>query len=91
MIIADDYYDRLRPERTAQRLTQRLERIGYEVVLTAPTPASAPPPKAGRKRGRPLLAPSVYCSRCAKWGIACIHARNVQAPPNAPSSTESTG
>jgi hypothetical protein len=29
-----DHYDRKNPERTARRLTQRLERIGYQVTLT---------------------------------------------------------
>jgi hypothetical protein len=39
--VGGDYFDRLHPERTARRLTQRLQRIGYEVVLTA-RPAAAP-------------------------------------------------
>ena len=29
-----DYYDRQNPERPARRLTERLERIGYQVALT---------------------------------------------------------
>jgi transposase len=32
--IGGDFYDRRNPERTAKRLTQRLERIGYQVTLT---------------------------------------------------------
>lgn len=92
--IGDDYYDRLHPERTIRRLTQRLERIGYDVVLTARAKAAPHPPKARRRHGRPrrTSAPSAYCSRCAKWDIACIHARNALALPTAPScATESTG
>jgi hypothetical protein len=51
-----DYYDRRNPERTARRLTQRLERIGYQVALTKSECAdlvSAPqskPPKYGTTR-----------------------------------------
>jgi transposase len=45
--IGGDHYDRRNPERTARRLTQRLERIGFQVTLTksaepAPQPASKP-------------------------------------------------
>jgi transposase len=45
--LGGDHYDRKNPERTARRLTQRLERIGYQVILTkpansAPDPASKP-------------------------------------------------
>lgn len=43
-----DYYDRQNPERTARRLTQRLERIGYQVALTKAEAAdlpAAPQPK----------------------------------------------
>lgn len=62
-----DYFDRRCPERTARRLTQRLERIGFEVTLARrPTPrgdTAAEP--AGRRRGRPC--------KCAERGIACNH------------------
>jgi transposase len=34
-----DYFDRLRPERTRNRLVQRLERLGYEISLRPSTPA----------------------------------------------------
>jgi transposase len=34
--IGGDHYDRRNPEKTAQRLTRRLERIGYKVTLTKP-------------------------------------------------------
>ena len=32
--LGGDHYDQKNPERTARRLTERLERIGYEVILT---------------------------------------------------------
>jgi transposase len=44
--LGGDHYDRKNPERTARRLTQRLERIGYQVTLTivggSPEPMSSP-------------------------------------------------
>ena len=113
-----DYFDRLRPQRTAARLTRRLERIGFDVVLT---PRSQPEQAEGatpaRRRGRPCLCavrgipcthgggprttasparpqpkapePPVvtrHCSKCAAWGIACIHVRNQKPEANFPSS-----
>jgi transposase len=46
--LGGDHYDRKNPERTARRLTQRLERIGYQVTLTTtaegPAPAPSMPP-----------------------------------------------
>lgn len=61
-----DLYDRRNRERTAKRLTKRLERIGFEVTLQvrAPREPKAPPP------------PGQTCGLCNNWGIACIHARN---------------
>lgn len=122
--IGDDFYDRQHPERTARRLTQRLERIGYEVLLTARTTVPEQQPEPQPKRGRPckcverglacthtggrsstsrsstgrsstgrssagrsVQPPRTvgYCSRCAKWGIPCIHARNaLHTPPPPP-------
>jgi transposase len=51
-----DFFDRLNPARTTKRLSQRLERLGYEVVLKPrqTPPLTAPPPK--RPRGRPRKA-----------------------------------
>lgn len=44
--IGGDHYDRRNPERTARRLTQRLERIGFEVTLTkSPDRVMQPPSK----------------------------------------------
>lgn len=66
----DDYYDRLHPERTARRLTQRLERIGYDVVLTAHAQDGASQAEAPRKRGRPC--------KCAARGLPCLHAARAE-------------
>lgn len=73
--VGGDYFDRLHPERTAERLTRRLEQIGYQVVLTpraelvvaAATAPSAPP------RGRPCL--------CGERGLACTHSRSARTSP----------
>jgi hypothetical protein len=115
-----DYFDRVDAEHIAFRLSQRLQRIGYDVVLTRRPEAAmvetevAPetgvmreartaPAAAGRKRGRPCEcaergrvrthpnpqparptkpasaptpSPSPQgCTRCQRWGIACIHVR----------------
>lgn len=59
-----DYFDRLHPERTQRRLTQRLERLGWEVVLKPLLPpAPLAPPR--RKIGRPC--------KCAQRGMDCKH------------------
>jgi hypothetical protein len=60
-----DYFDRLNPHRTQRRLTQRLPRLGFEVVLrprNVPDPEPSPSPSG---RGRPC--------RCAERGIDCKH------------------
>jgi len=59
-----DIYDRRDPERTAKRLTRRLQRIGFEVTLK---PHSRPI--------HPESLPGQACERCNHWGIPCIHAR----------------
>lgn len=61
-----DYFDRLNPERTQRRLTARLERLGWQVVLT---PLENPPAVRTpvRQRGRPC--------KCAERGIDCKHRR----------------
>jgi transposase len=78
-----NYYDRLRPDRTARRLARRLEQIGFQVTLK-PVPlvaaATDPPPQADR--GHPATTPKPkpadpnVCRRCARWKIPCIHVRN---------------
>lgn len=60
-----DYFDRQNPERTSARLTQRLQRLGFEVVLK-PRSATQPSEPAPRRRpGRPC--------KCAERGIDCKH------------------
>lgn len=118
-----DYFDRLHPERTAQRLANRLTRIGFDVVLTPrhtqpPTTALDNPQPVQKRRGRPCQCaargipcqhgippksretqtrseaeqpPQTQCRTCAKWGIACIHARprkrHGHLPATGPQST----
>jgi transposase len=61
--LGGEFFDRLNPERTRKRLTQRLERLGYEVVLKPTTvDASA---AAVRERGRPC--------KCSERGLICHH------------------
>lgn len=80
-----DYFDRRYPERTARRLTQRLHRIGYDVVLT-PRPQEHAEPAAKAtcsKRGRPC--------KCAERGIVCTHPHQWPSRPKptpAPSTPE---
>ena len=54
--IGGNYYDRRNPERTAKRLTRRLEQIGYKVTLTKP--AQIP-----EETGRPKKVPRNGTSR----------------------------
>lgn len=71
-----DYFDRQQPERTAERLTRRLERIGYEVVLRPRADEAAPEPASpGPKRGRPC--------KCAERGLRCTHSRPARPAPAA--------
>ncbi len=56
--LGGDHYDRKNPERTARRLTQRLEHIGYQVTLTPATratlaPASKPIRNGTTRWGKP--------------------------------------
>lgn len=59
------YFDRLNPSRTAKKLTKRLERIGFEVVIRR-SPLSPVPPKD--------VVLAEVCSKCHKWRLGkCIH------------------
>jgi hypothetical protein len=60
-----DYFDRLNPHKTRRRLTQRLERSGFEVVLKPVGPPVAPEAGSPPRRGRPC--------KCAERGIDCKH------------------
>lgn len=74
-----DYYDRRNPTKTAKRLTRRLERLGFEVIVK---PRKEEPPKR-----RPGPLPGQTCKRCNAWGIACIHVRpRLATAPNRPSN-----
>jgi len=66
--LGDNYFDRLHPERTRNRLVRRLQRLGLEVSLRPATPLpplDAPPPL--RKKGRPC--------KCLERAIPCKHSR----------------
>jgi transposase len=89
-----DHFDRQNPERTARKLSRRLEAIGYKVTLArAPKPKPVPPPGRPSKRNAVPVGPPAdraLCPKCAAWGIPCIHARNAKsAGPNSLTS-EST-
>ena len=65
--LGGDYFDRLHPERTRNRLVRRLQRLGLEVSLR---PSPLPPdtvvaPTLRPKRGRPC--------KCAERLIECKH------------------
>ena len=64
-----DYFDRLNPVRTRNRLIRRLEKLGLQVTLTprSDLPPVPPlrPPASKRKRGRPC--------QCAARKIHCTH------------------
>lgn len=62
--LGGQYFDQLNPGRATRRLTARLERLGFEVVLR-PVAASDAAPALRKKRGRPC--------KCAERGIPCIH------------------
>jgi transposase len=79
--LGGEFFDQLNPERTRKRLTQRLERLGYEVVVRPAQATSAPAPT--QRRGRPC--------KCAERGLACHHKSQKmdgleRANPNLPMS-----
>lgn len=60
-----DYFDRRNPARTARKLTQRLERIGFQVAVTR-RPLDPVSPD--------LVVPAEVCTKCHRWRLAqCIH------------------
>jgi transposase len=65
--LGGDFFDRLNPLRTRNRLIRRLQRLGLAVTLTPrpdlPAIPTSPPPR--KKRGRPC--------KCAERLIHCIH------------------
>lgn len=69
-----DYFDRRDPERTARRLAERLQRIGFDVVLKPSTETSVPLEPV-RKRGRPC--------KCTERGIECVHGHSDETPKSA--------
>lgn len=60
-----DYFDRLHPDRTRNRLVRRLQRLGHQVVLTPRVEPVAAPPLTKPKRGRPC--------KCTERAIPCKH------------------
>jgi len=85
-----NYLDRSHPERTARRLTRRLESIGYAVTL-APSQKPLPQPPTRRpKTERPCLD-AATCQRCATRKLPrciCLVKRKAHSP-NPASSTHS--
>lgn len=71
-----DYFDRKNPERTARKLAERLQRIGYDVVLTPRAEPHSPvssAPTQTKRRGRPC--------KCAERGIECVHSMRPSSSP----------
>lgn len=61
-----DFFDHLHPDKTQRRLTERLRRLGFEVVLKPlPQPNALPGSPSVRRRGRPC--------KCSERGIDCKH------------------
>jgi transposase len=65
--VGGDYFDRLNPDRTRDRLVRRLQRLGLEVSIKPriEIPASDITHPLPRKRGRPC--------KCVERAIACKH------------------
>jgi len=70
-----DHFDRRNPERTAHKLSRRLEHIGFEVTLVRRQCAA--------ERPRPSVVDPLVCPKCARWRLPrCIHVIRRNAPPN---------
>jgi transposase len=65
--LGDNYFDRLHPERTRNRLVRRLQRLGLDVILQPAAPLNPPalPLTDRKKRGRPC--------KCLERAIPCKH------------------
>jgi len=60
-----DYFDRRNPERTAKKLTRRLEQIGFQVALKRRPLTPVPPGE---------VIPAEICAKCHRWRLGqCIH------------------
>jgi transposase len=86
-----DFFDRRDPQKVAKRMAKRLERLGFSVV---PNTEMGNSRRVGGKRTAPRppisLEQAGGCPRCAKWGMACIHARNSRPlPPGDSSASDS--
>lgn len=67
-----DHFDRRNPERTARKLSRRLEAIGYKVTLVAPAKQVLKPDPPRPKPPRQTVDPSI-CPKCARWKMPrCI-------------------
>ncbi len=68
-----DFFDRRNPERTARKLSRRLEAIGYKLTLVAPPkPFGGPSHRPAPKRSEPVVDASI-CPKCARRGMPrCI-------------------
>jgi transposase len=78
-----DYFDHRNPTRTAKKLKQRLERIGFEVTLQRkPLDPVAPA----------QVVPAEICSKCHRWRLGqCIHDEpRPKRPHNRSKPTKST-
>lgn len=77
-----DFFDRRNPERTARKLSRRLEAIGYKVTLVAP-PQPVKATIAKPRPARPCVDASV-CPRCARWRMPrciCLQKRKPKSIP----------
>ena len=60
-----DYFDQRDPQRTARKLTRRLEHIGFEVEIKRRPIDPVPNDQA---------VPASVCGKCHRWHLAhCIH------------------
>jgi transposase len=80
-----DHFDRRNPERTARKLSRRLEAIGYKVTLVAPPKLSASPTKAPAPKPSGPVVDAAECSKCARWKLPhCLHAKRKFQQPQSP-------
>lgn len=63
--LGGNYFDRLHPDRTRNRLVRRLQRLGLDVILQPRKESELPSPPASKKRGRPC--------KCSERAIPCKH------------------
>jgi transposase len=74
-----DFFDRHNPERTARKLSSRLEASGYKVTLVAPPKPFGTPPRSKPSQATVDVS---ECPKCARWKMHLPAQTQTSSSPN---------